>query len=187
MKADPLALQAERRIPLVRKQRVMLSDDLAALYGVETKALNRAVKRNIERFPDDFIFHLTKEEWDDLKCQIGTASWGGSRVPPYAFTEQGVAMLSSVLRSPRAVQVNIAITRAFVRLRELLLTNADLARKLAALEAKHDSQFKSVFDAIRQLMAPPPEPSKPEIGFHVKEDAMPYRTNRKRRLLTRRS
>ena len=114
MKTDALALQAERRILLIRKQRVMLSDDLAVLYSVETKALNRAVKRNRERFPDDFMFQLTKREWDDLKCQLGTSSslnlksqivtssWGGSRVPPYAFTEQGVAMLSSVLRSPRA-------------------------------------------------------------------------------------
>jgi len=195
MKTDPLALQAERRILLIRKQRVMLSDDLALLYGVETKALNRAVKRNAERFPEDFMFQLARVEWDDLKCQLGTSSspdlksqivtssWGGSRVPPYAFTEQGVAMLSSVLRSPRAVQVNIAIMRAFVRLREMLLTNADLARKLADLEQKYDSQFKAVFDAIRQLMAPPPpQPPRPEIGFHVKEDPIPYRTRRKPRL-----
>ena len=121
MKTDALALQAERRILLIRKQRVMLSDDLALLYGVETKALNRAVKRNADRFPEDFMFQLARAEWDDLKCQIGTSSlpdlksqivtssWGGTRVAPYAFTEQGVAMLSSVLRSPRAVQVNIAI------------------------------------------------------------------------------
>ncbi len=181
MKTDALALQAERRILSVRKQRVMLSDDLAALYGVETKALNRAVKRNVERFPDDFMFQLTGEEWGDLRCQIGTSSWGGSRVPPYAFTEQGVAMLSSVLRGSRAVQVNIAIMRAFVRLREMLLTNADLARKLAELERKYDTQFKAVFDAIRQLMAPPPAPPKPEIGFHVKEEAVPYRIGRRRR------
>lgn len=172
---DPLALQAERRILLIRQQRVMLSDDLAALYGVETKALNRAVRRNAGRFPGDFMFQLTNEEWADLKCQIGTSSWGGSRVPPYAFTEQGVAMLSSVLRSPRAVQVNIAIMRAFVRLREMLLSNADLARKLADLERRYDVQFKAVFDAIRELMAPPPAPPKTEIGFHVKEDAVPYR------------
>ena len=179
MKPDPVVLQAERRILLIRRQRVMLSDDLAALYGVETKALNRAVKRNAERFPADFMFQLTAEEAEDLKCQFGTSSWGGSRVSPYAFTEQGVAMLSSVLRSRRAVQVNIAIVRAFVRLREMLLTNAELARKLADLEQKYDSQFKSVFDAIRQLMAPPPAPPKPEIGFHVKEDAVPYRTGKR--------
>lgn len=181
MKPDALALQAERQILLIRRQRVMLGDDLAALYGVETKALNRAVRRNASRFPDDFMFQLTREEWSDLKRQIGTSSWGGSRVAPYAFTEQGVAMLSSVLRSPRAVQVNIAIMRAFVRLREMLLSNADLARKLADLERKYDAQFKAVFDAIRQLMAPPPTPPKPEIGFHVKEDAVPYRTSRRNR------
>ena len=181
MKTDALALQAERRILLVRKQRVMLSDDLAALYAVEPKALNRAVRRNAGRFPDDFMFQLTNKEWSDLKCQTGASSWGGSRVPPYAFTEQGVAMLSSVLRSPRAVQVNIAIMRAFVRLREMLLSNTDLARELADLERKYDSQFKGVFDAIRQLMAPPPPPRKPEIGFHVREDAIPYRTKRKAR------
>ena len=179
MKTNALALQAERCILLIRKQRVMLSNDLALLYGVETKALNRAVKRNTERFPADFMFQLTRAEWTDLKCQTGTASWGGSRIAPYAFTEQGVAMLSSVLRSPRAVQVNIAIMRAFVRLREMLLTNADLARKLADLERKYDAQFKAVFDAIRQLMAPPPAHPKPEIGFHVKEDVVPYRIRRR--------
>ena len=141
MKPDPVVLQAERRILLIRRQRVMLSDDLAALYGVETKALNRAVKRNAERFPADFMFQLIAEEAEDLKCQFGTSSWGGSRVSPYAFTEQGVAMLSSVLRSRRAVQVNIAIVRAFVRLREMLLTNAELARQMADLEQKYDSQF----------------------------------------------
>jgi hypothetical protein len=161
MRTDALALQAERRILLIQKHRVLLSDDLAVLYGVETKALNRAVKRNAERFPKDFMFQLTAEEAEDLRCQFGTSSWGGSRVPPYAFTEQGVAMLSSVLRSRRAVQVNIAIMRAFVRLREMLLTNAELARKLADVEQKYDFQFKAVFDAIRQLMTPPPAPPKP--------------------------
>ncbi len=117
-------------------------------------------------------------ETDSLRCQIGILKSGRGqhrKYLPYAFTEQGVAMLSSVLRSPRAVQVNIAIMRAFVRLRELLLSNADLARKLSELEAKYDSQFKVVFEAIRQLMAPPPSPPKPPIGFHVKEDTVPYR------------
>ena len=182
MKSSPGLIPLERiqqQIFLLRGQKVMLSNDLAALYGVEAKALNRAVKRNIGRFPDDFMFQLNDEEWTNLKCQIGTSSWGGTRVAPYAFTEQGVAMLSSVLRSPRAVHVNIAIMRAFVRLREMLLTNVELARKLADQERKYDSQFKAVFDAIRQLMAPPPAPPKPEIGFHVKEDAVPYRTKRK--------
>ncbi len=129
------------------------------------------------------MFQLTAEEYENLKCQIGISrDWGGRRRSlPYAFTEQGVAMLSSVLSSPRAVQVNIAIMRAFVRLREMLLTNAELAQKLVALEAKYDSQFKVVFDAIRQLMTPP-DPARPEIGFHVREDAVPYRTSQKRNL-----
>ena len=181
MKPDTLALQAERRIFLLRNLRVMFDYDLAELYDVETGALNRAVKRNDERFPDDFMFQLKAEEYEALKCQIGISrDWGGRRRSlPYAFTEQGVAMLSSVLRSPRAIQVNIAIMRAFVRLREMLLSNADLARKLVDLERRYDSQFKAVFDAIRQLMAPPPAPPKPAIGFHVKEDAVPYRTSRR--------
>lgn len=181
MKTDALAIQAERRILLVRGMKVMLSYDLAELYGVETGALNRAVKRNADRFPKDFMFQLSRQEWTDLKCQIGTSSsadgtaqaglegWGGNRAAPYAFTEQGVAMLSSVLRSRRAVQVNIAIMRAFVRLREMLLTNAELARKLADLESKYDAQFKVVFDAIRQLMTPPDKP-RHRIGFHHSED-----------------
>jgi len=167
VKTDPLALQVEQSILLLRKQRVMLSHDLARLYGVETKVLNQAVKRNEDRFPEDFMFQLSLQEWEDLKSQSVTSSWGGARrAPPYAFTEQGVAMLSSVLRSPRAVQVNIAIMRAFVRLRQMLLTNANLAQKLADLERKYDSQFKAVFDAIRQLMAPPKKRTR-EIGFHT--------------------
>ena len=160
MKPDALAIQAERRILLIRQQRVILSDDLAALYDVETKALNRAVKRNAERFPSDFMFQLTNEEWGDLKCQIGTSRWGGSRIPPYAFTEQGVAMLSSVLRRPRAVQVNIAIMRAFVRLREMLLTNADLARKLAELEPNYDSGSGRYSTPSASSLAPPPPNSR---------------------------
>jgi len=200
MKADALALQAERRILLIREHRVMLDYDLAALYGVEARALNQAVKRNLARFPVDFMFQLTPAEADHVRSFVSQAVSPESRKPsnssqavmssrkhrgraylPYAFTEQGVAMLSSVLRSPRAVQVNIAIMRAFVRLREMLLSNADLARKLADLERKYDSQFKAVFDAICQLMTPPPAPPKPEIGFHVKEDAVPYRIRRKGR------
>jgi hypothetical protein len=181
MKTDALAIQAERRILLIRGMKVMLSHDLAELYGVDTKALNRAVKRNADRFPKDFMFQLSRREWTDLKCQFGTSSsadmaaqagiqrWGGSRFLPYAFTEQGVAMLSSVLRSRRAVQVNIAIMRAFVRLREMLLTNAELARKLADLEARYDDQFKLVFDAIRELMTPPEKPRR-RIGFHTPKD-----------------
>jgi len=167
MKTDPLALQAERRILLIRQHRVMLDYDLAALYGVETRALKQAVRRNRDRFPADFMFELASNEVAALVSQNvipGRGKLGGAR--PMAFTEQGVAMLSSVLRSPQAVQVNIAIMRAFVRLRELLLTNAELARKLAALEAKYDAQFKSVFDAISQLMAPPSTPTR-EIGYHT--------------------
>jgi hypothetical protein len=184
MKTDPLALQAERRILLIRQHRVMLDYDLAALYGVETRALKQAVRRNLDRFPADFMFELADNEVGALVSQNvipGRGQLGGAR--PMAFTEQGVAMLSSVLRSPRAVQVNIAVMRAFVRLREMLLTNAELARKLADLERKYDSQFKAVFDAIRQLMAPPP-PQAPrrQIGFHVKEDVTSYRTMRKPRL-----
>jgi hypothetical protein len=158
--------QIERRILLLRGQRVMLSTDLAILYGVPTKVLNQSVRRNSERFPDDFMFQLTADEVANLKSQIVTSSsgHGGTRHPPYAFTEQGVAMLASVLRSPRAVAVNIEIIRAFVRLRQLLATHADLARKLAELEQRYDVQFRVVFDAIRELMAPADE-ARPEIGF----------------------
>lgn len=140
----------EQHILLVRGIKVMLDSHLASLYGVETKALNRAVQRNRERFPEDFMFQLTPEEFAILRGQFGaSSSWGGRRYPPHAFTEQGVAMLSSVLRSTRAVQVNIEIMRTFVRLRRMLASNEDLARKLAALEKKYDSQFKAVFDAIQ--------------------------------------
>ena len=172
MKPDALAIQIERRIFLIRGQRVMLDADLAELYGVPTKSLNLAVKRNASRFPNDFMFQLSADEADGLRFHFETSKpgRGGRRYLPYAFTEQGVAMLSSVLRSARAVQVNIGIMRAFVRLRELLLSNADLARKLAALEGKYDAQFKVVFDAIRQLMAPPPEKPKPRIGFNPGKD-----------------
>ena len=172
MKPDALAIQVERRIFLVRGQKVMLDFDLAELYRVPTKSLNLAVKRNAERFPEDFMFQLTQDEAEGLRFQIETSKGGrgGRRYLPYAFTEQGVAMLSSVLRSTRAVQVNIAIIRTFVRLREMLLSHADLARKLAVLENKYDAQFKVVFDAIRELMQPP-TPPKREIGFHVREKA----------------
>jgi len=156
MKEQALAVRVERRIYLIRGEKVMLDYDLAALYGVETRALKQAVRRNSGRFPKDFMFELTENEMDSLVSQnvIPTrGKFGGAA--PMAFTEQGVAMLSSVLRSRRAVQVNIAIMRTFVRLREMLLSNADLARKLGALEKKYDAQFKIVFDAIRELMARP--------------------------------
>ena len=143
----------------------MLSMHLAELYDVEPRVLVQAIKRNIERFPEDFMFQLRAAEFANLKSQIVTSSWGGlRRATPYAFTEQGVAMLSSVLRSKRAVMVNVEIMRAFVRLRQILGAHADLARKLAALERKYDSQFKAVFDAIRELMTPPPAKKRP-IGF----------------------
>ena len=168
----------------LRREKVILDSDLAELYGVETGALNRAVKRNIERFPADFMFQLTEGELDsllsqiatsknaetNLKCQIGiSSSHGGRRTLPYAFTEQGVAMLSSVLRSERAVEVNIAIMRTFVQLRRLMDSNALLAEKIEALEEKyadHDQQFQLVFEAIKQLIAAPAPPAK-ELGFHT--------------------
>jgi len=157
----------EKAILLIRGQKVMLDADLAALYGVETRVLVQAVKRNIERFPEDFMLQLSKEEVDFLRSQIVTLKKGRgqhSKYLPYAFTEQGVAMLSSVLRSRRAIQVNIEIMRAFIRLRQMLASHVELARKLDALEKKYDAQFKQVFEAIRRLMAPP-EPKRRPIGF----------------------
>jgi hypothetical protein len=155
----------EQRIYFLRTEKVMLSTDLARLYQVAPRVLVQAVKRNADRFPSDFMFQLTPEEFQNLKSQIVTSSWGGSRrALPYAFTEQGVAMLSSVLRSKRAVRVNIEIMRAFVHLRQMLASNEELARKLALLEKKYDAQFKVVFDAIRELMKPP-EPKRRPIGF----------------------
>jgi len=161
----PVLQNVEQQILLVRGHKVMLSGDLAALYEVGPKVLNQAVKRNLERFPDDFMFQLTQEEYDNLKSQFVTSSWGGARrASPYAFTEQGVAMLSSVLHSPRAIQVNIAVMRAFVKLRDILSSNRELSRKLDAMEKKYDVQFRAVFDAIRELMKPPEKP-RPKIGF----------------------
>lgn len=161
----------ERRIFLIRGRKVMLSTDLAELYGVEPRALVQAVKRNRERFPEDFMFQLKMGEFDSLKSQIVTSSWGGlRRATPYAFTEQGVAMLSSVLRSRRAIQVNITIMRAFVNLRAMVAANKALANKLAELEhkvASHDGHIRSLFEAIRQLMSAPSS-SERRIGFEVK-------------------
>jgi hypothetical protein len=160
---DPATL-----ILTIRRQRVLLDSDIATLYGVETKALNRAVKRNIERFPEDFMFQLTVEEHEALRFQSGASKEGrgGRRYLPYVFTQEGVAMLSSVLQSPRAVSVNIAIMRAFIRLRAMALSVDELACKVDALEKKYDGQFRVIFDALRQLVAPPPEKEKPRIGFH---------------------
>lgn len=165
----------ERKIYIVRGHKVMLDSDLAKLYGVPTKRLKEQVKRNIRRFPEDFMFELTLQEIEILRSQIATSSWGGERYLPYVFTEQGVAMLSSVLNSERAIEVNIAIMRAFVRLREILLTHKDLAAKVAALELKyknHDMRFSeydkhitAIFEAIKKLMAPPPEKPRRIIGF----------------------
>ena len=157
----------EKKILMIRSEKVLLDADLAELYEVETRVLVQAVKRNIDRFPEDFMFQLTKEESDTLRSQAVTLKKGRGahrKYLPYAFTEQGVAMLSSVLRSKRAVQVNIEIMRAFVRLRQMLASNAGLARKLNTLEKKYDAQFKMVFDAIRELMKPP-EPKRRRIGF----------------------
>jgi hypothetical protein len=168
-KHEPMipAERIERAILSVRGHQVLLDEDLAAMYQVSTGNLNKAVKRNRDRFPADFMFQLTAQEFADLRFHFGTSrSWGGRRYPPYVFTEQGVAMLSSVLRSQRAVRVNVEIMRTFVRLRRLLESNADLARKLDALEKKHDAQFKVVFEAIRKLMKPP-EPPRGRIGFQT--------------------
>ena len=155
----------ERTIFLLRGEKVILDMDIAALYGVETKVLVQSMKRNLERFPEDFMFQLTEEEVRNLRYQFGTlSSWGGRRYRPYAFTEQGVAMLSGVLRSERAVLVNVEVMRAFVRLRRMASAQKELARKIEALEEKYDDQFRVVFDALRELMAAP-EPEGRPIGF----------------------
>ena len=162
----------ERAILLIRGEKVMLDSDLAELYGIETGALNRAVKRNASRFPADFMFQITPEEAEILKCQIGISSSGHGgrrRSLPFAFTEHGALMLANVLNSERAAQTSVQVVRAFVRLRQMLVSNAELSRKLDAMEKKYDSQFKVVFDAIRQLMSPA-DTRRREIGFHVKHD-----------------
>lgn len=170
----------DQLIFLVRGQRVMLDRDLASLYGVETRVLNQAVRRNLARFPEDFLFSLTREEVRNIS-QIVICSTLKHARNVFAFTEQGVAMLSSVLNSPRAVQVNIEIMRAFVRLREVTATNRELAQKLAELErriASHDQEIQTIFEAIHQLMTPPEKPRQ-GIGFHIKEDTAHYRIRRK--------
>ena len=165
-KATPSLVQVEQRIFLIRGRSVIFDFHLAELYRVETRVLKQAVKRNLGRFPTDFMFELSAAEISNLVSQnvIPTRGKFGGAIP-MAFTEEGVAMLSSVLRSPRAVQTNIAIMRAFVRLRQMLMSNADLAQKVIALEKKYDAQFKVVFDAIRDLMERPLSPEKPRIGF----------------------
>ncbi len=157
----------EQKIQLIRGQKVMLDRDLTQLYGVATRDLNKAVNRNRTRFPNDFMIQLTRSEFENLKFHFGTSSWGGTRKLPKAFTEHGIAMLSSVLNSERAVQVNIAIIRAFVKLREILSTHKELVHKLSQLERKienHDVEIKAIFDAIRRLMSSP-EPKHRRIGF----------------------
>ncbi len=157
----------EQKILLIRGHKVILDSDLAALYGVETKKLIQAVKRNIDRFPLDFMFILENQEVTNLRSQFVTSSlgYGGRRFNPYVFTEQGVAMLSSVLHSPRAIKVNIEIMRAFVQLRQLLMSHKELAEKLDKMEKTYDNNFRIVFQHLRQLMAPPPVPPKRKIGF----------------------
>ncbi|KUG27032.1 hypothetical protein ASZ90_003117 [hydrocarbon metagenome] len=173
----------ENKILMIRGQRIMLDKDLAELYGVATRELNKAVSRNIDRFPNDFMFQLNRKEFNNLKFHFGTSSqpngkagWGGTRKLPYAFTEQGVAMLSSVLRSGRAIKVNISIMRAFVKIREILSTHKELAQKLKELELKiesHDEQITAIFDAINQLLTPPGKPAR-KIGFSIKEKKVKY-------------
>lgn len=169
-KPDPVVLSL---IHEFRGQKVLLDRDLAILYAVETKVLNQAVKRHIERFPEDFMFQLNEEEAEILRSQNVTSSHGGRRYLPYVFTEQGVAMLSSVLNSPRAVAVNIEIMRTFVRLRDLARSHEDLAKRLDQLEAKYDEQFAVVFEAIRELMVPP-EKEQRKIGLRVREKRKTY-------------
>lgn len=181
MKSDASLVPIERiekSILLIRGQKVMLDKDLAELYGVETFNLNKAVKRNLERFPKDFMFQLTPKEFANLKFHFGISRWGGTRKLPYAFTELGVAMLSSVLNSKRAIMVNIQIMRTFASLREILATHKDLARKLADMERKYDEQFRIVFEAIRQLLEPAEKPHMP-MGFQVRETMGIYTTKKK--------
>ena len=171
-------IPVEPRILILRNQRVMLDSHLAELYGVMTKELNKAVARNLERFPSDFMFQLDAEDVAHLRFQIGTsnAGRGGRRTRPYVFTQEGVAMLSSVLRSPRAIEVNIAIMRAFSRLRQMALSVDELVHRVEELErglGKHSDDFTKVFAALRKLIAPPDPPDR-EMGFHMREDSPPY-------------
>ncbi|NWG27688.1 MAG: ORF6N domain-containing protein [Ignavibacteriaceae bacterium] len=173
VKAEVVLIERiEKKIFLIRNQKVMLSTHLAGLYEVEVKVLNQAVRRNIDRFPKDFMFQLSKKEFENLKSQIVTSSWGGIRRSlPYAFTEQGVAMLSSVLNSKKAIKVNIQIMRAFVKLREILSTHKELAQKLKELELKidsHDHQIQAIFEVINQLITSPETPKR-KMGFTIDE------------------
>lgn len=172
----------ERKIFLIREQKVILDFYLAELYGVETKLLKRSVRRNINRFPPDFMFVLNKDEYNSLRCQIGSLKRGmHAKYLPYAFTEQGIAMLSSVLNSERAIQMNIAIMRAFVKLREMITSNKELAQKLTELERKigvHDAEIQAIYEAIRRLLEPPPQPRR-QIGFKIEEPKTKYKVKRR--------
>ncbi len=154
------------KILIIRGKKVMLDADLAVLYGVKTGRLNEQVKRNIKRFPEDFMFQLTKNEALNLKSHFAISNWGGKRKLPRVFTQEGVAMLSSALNSENAILVNIQIMRAFVQLRRMILTNHDLRRKIEMMERRYDKQFAMVFKAIKELLEPPPVKPKPPIGFH---------------------
>jgi hypothetical protein len=156
----------EHKIHIIKDQKVMFDFDLASLYGVETKVLNQAVKRNTDRFPEDFMFQLEDEELPNLRSQIVTSSYGGRRYTVYAFTEQGIAMLSSVLRSPQAIQVNIQIMRTFTKLRQMLMNYIELKDKIEELELKYDENFKVIFDAVRFMLIEEEKP-KETIGFKV--------------------
>ena len=165
------------KIIFLRSERVLLDCDLAELYKVETKQLKRAVRRNIKRFPKDFMFELTKKEFDSLRYQSGTSSWGGSRYLPMAFTEQGVAMLSGILSSDRAIEVNVAIMRAFVQLRRVIVSHPDIAKKLNELEAQfknHDEKIEAIFRVIQELIGPDEKPKKKRISYTVKEKQAAY-------------
>jgi len=159
----------EQIIFIIRKQKVILDSDLAALYGVETKNLNKAVQRNIERFPAEFMFRLHKEETDNLRFQIGTSSYGGRRYLPYVFTEHGALMAANVLNSSQAISMSLIIIRTFIKLRQMLSINKNLAQRLDELERKYDEQFQIIFEVIERLMelpvGLPDEPEKPKIGF----------------------
>jgi hypothetical protein len=161
-----------KKIYLIRGQKIMLDRDLAELYGVETAQLKRAVRRNRNRFPDDFMFELTKSELDDLRCQFGTSKWGGTRYTPFAFTEQGVAMLSSVLNSDRSIEVNIQIMRTFTHLRSMLTTHEEVKHKIEEMEKRYDEHFRIVFEAITQLIEEDEKPNK-KIGY-IKEKQKKY-------------
>jgi len=170
------------KIIFLRDEKVLLDRDLAELYGVETKQLKRAVRRNIDRFPSDFMFELTRNEYNSLRSQFGTSSWGGTRYIPMAFTEQGVAMLSSVLNSKRAIEVNIAIMRAFVQLRRMIASHDELAQKLSELEQHlkdHDEKIQAIFEAIHELITTPEKPKR-KIGFEVKEPKGKYKKKKRK-------